>query len=174
MSLLLKQFFELLRLLHSDTETKSIALGLSLGLVLGFSPILSLQTLLILGFCFLFRVQITALFLSSFVFKFIAYLLDPICHQVGRWFLENENLIPLWTQLYNLPLVPFTQFNNTIVMGSGVLSLILSVPLFFLFHYLINKYQKTFLKKLKNSHTWKAVQATSLYRWYHKYNELYS
>lgn len=174
MSLLLKQFFELLRLLHSDTETKSIALGLSLGLVLGFSPILSLQTLLILGFCFLFRVQIAALFLSSFIFKFVAYLLDPICHKIGRWFLENETLIPLWTMLYNLPLVPFTQFNNTIVMGSGVLSFILAIPLFFLFHYLVNQYQQTVLKKLQASPVWKAIQTTSVYRWYHKYKEIYS
>lgn len=52
MTLLLKQIFAFLKLLNSDTGTRELALGLSLGMVLGFSPFLSLQTFVVIFLCF--------------------------------------------------------------------------------------------------------------------------
>src|SRR5579871_3435362 len=109
MSLLLKQLFNFLKLLNSDTGTRSLAAGLALGLVLGFSPLLSLQAFLILFICFFFRVQLGAAFLSAFFFKFVAYLLDPVSNLLGRSILEMSALRPLFVVLYNMPLVPLTR-----------------------------------------------------------------
>ncbi len=78
MTLLLKQLFGLIKLLNSETGVNQIATGIAAGFVLGMSPTLSLQSLLIFLLILVFRVQAGAALLSAFFFKFLAFLLDPI------------------------------------------------------------------------------------------------
>ncbi len=173
MTLLLKQLFAFFQLLNSETGTNQISSGLAIGLVLGFSPFLSLQTFLVFILIFLFRFQIGAAFLSAFFFKFIAYLLDPVCDRLGRFVLENEALRPIFVELYNMPLVPLTRFNNSIIMGSCLIGFLLVIPAFFLFRKLVIQYRLTVVARFRGTKVWKAFAATGLYKWYVKYKELY-
>lgn len=173
MTILLKQLFAFFRLLNSDTATNQLALGLACGVILGFAPILSLQALLVLFCCFFFRIQLGAAFLSAFFFKFVAFVFDPVSNSIGKSVLEAESLRPLFVQLYNMPFVPMTRFNNSIVMGSGLISFILVIPLFFLFKKLILKYRATVVARYKETKIWKAWAGTSFYNWYLKYERLY-
>lgn len=173
MTLLLKQLFNFLKLLNSDTGTNQLAIGLSLGLFLGFAPFISIQTLFVLAIVFIFRVQLGAAFLSAFFFKFIAYLFDQPAHHLGKAILEMDSLRPLFTTMYNMPIVPMTRFNDSIVMGSLVVSLILLPFAFFIFKKLILSYRATVVARFKNSKMWKAFAATKFYNWYLKYDELY-
>jgi uncharacterized protein (TIGR03546 family) len=173
MGLLLKQIFQFLKLLNSDTGTLQIAAGISAGFVLGMTPAFSLQTALIFICIFLFRIQIGAAFVAAFFFNFVAYLLDPAFDSIGFWVLNLPSLQSLFTSLYNMPIVPFTRFNNTIVMGSGVLSILLSPIIFFLSLYIVKQYRVQIYERFKQTKFWKLVQATALYKWYYKYNEFY-
>lgn len=173
MTLLTKQIINLIRLLHSDTGKNQIASGLALGIILGFAPFLSLQTILVLFLTFIFRIQLGAAFLSAFFFKFVAYLLDPVADPIGRALLEREDLRPIWLQMYNMPLMPMTRFNSSIVMGSFAISILLAPILFFVFRKLVELYQTKLVAKLESTHAWKAFKATKFYDWYNKYNDLY-
>lgn len=173
MTLIIKQLINLIRLLHSDTGQNQIAAGLSFGVFLGFAPFLSLQTLLVLFIVFIFRVQLGAAFLSAFFFKFVAYLLDPVADPIGRSLLENESLRPLWTSMYNIPFLPMTRFNNSIILGSFAISIILCPLLFFIFKKLVVQYQTNLVQKFESSKMWKVFKATKIYDWYSKYNNLY-
>lgn len=173
MTLLLKQIFGFLRLLNSDTGTHQLAWGLSFGLVLGFAPFVSIQTLIVFMLAFLFRIQLGAAFLSAFFFKFVAFLIDPVADHLGRWALELPSLRPLFIQLFNMPIVPMTRFNNSIVMGSMIISFALVIPGFFIFKILIEKYREKVVAKFKQSKMWKAFTATKLYNWYCSYENLY-
>ncbi|MFP5520338.1 MAG: TIGR03546 family protein, partial [Bdellovibrionia bacterium] len=168
MGLLLKQLFAFIRLLNSDTGTYQLASGLALGIVLGFSPFISIQTFIILTIILFFRVQIGAAFVSAFFFKFVAFLFDGPADSLGRKILENPDFTPLFTQMYNMPLVPLTRFNNSIVMGSGVVGFLLAIPGFFVFTFLIRKYRETILVKIQDSKLMKAIKATPFYNWYLK------
>lgn len=173
MTLLIKQLLNLIKLLHSENGTTQIAWGLTLGVFLGFSPFFSLQTFLILTLLFFFRVQFGAAFLSAFVFKFIAFLIDPLADRLGQWALEEASLRPLWTNLYNIPLLPYTRFNNSIVMGSFLVALILSPFLYFFFTFAVKKYRTSIVARFEKSKAFKALQASKFYVWYSKYNDLY-
>jgi uncharacterized protein (TIGR03546 family) len=173
MTFLLKQFFSLVQLLNSDKGTNSIAIGIALGLVLGFAPVFSLQTILVVFLLFFFRIQIGAATLSAFFFKFIAYLLDPVSNQLGAAVLEIEALRPLFTELYNMPIVPLTRFYNSLVMGAGVLSLILAIPMFILAKIMIIKYRVHVVERFRQTKFWKLFHATKFYQWYAKYQQLY-
>lgn len=173
MTLLMKQLFAFFRLLNSDTGHNQLAAGLACGLILGFAPFISIQTLLVLFLVFFFRIQMGAAFLSAFFFKFIAWILDPAADVLGRAVLENESLRPLFVTMYNMPLVPMTRFNNSIVMGSMVISLALVIPLFFVFRAMILRYRATVVARFKETKIWKAWTATKAYNLYCSYEKLY-
>lgn len=172
MTLLLKQIFGLVRLLNSETGTNQIAAGIAAGFVLGMTPFFSLQSILIFMCLFLFRVQIGAAFLSAFFFKFVAYLFDPAFDSIGGVILQLPSLQGLFTDLYNMPIVPMTRFNNTVVMGSGVVSLVLSPFVFILSKLAVLNYRATVVARIKGTKFWKAIQATSFFKWYYKYEKL--
>lgn len=171
MGLILKQLFAFIKLLNSDTGTISIAAGMTCGFILGMTPVLSLHSLLVFLFMFFFRVQIGAAGLTAFFFKFGAFLLDPVFHSVGSQVLEIQSLEPFFTQLYNMPIVPFTRFNNSIVMGSAVITFALSPFIFIASIFLIKKYRDIVVARFKDTKFWKAVQATKFYQWYYKYDQ---
>ncbi|QDK38786.1 TIGR03546 family protein [Bdellovibrio sp. NC01] len=173
MTLILKQIFNFLKLLNSDTDTTPLAYGLSLGLILGFAPFFSIQTFIVLMIIFVFRVQLGAAFLSAFFFKFIAFLFDYPAHLLGKSVLEAEPLRPLFVTMYNVPFVPMTRFNNSIVMGSMIVSIILFPFAFYGFKTMIRAYRAAVVARFKGTKFWKAFTATKLYNWYVKYDELY-
>lgn len=173
MTLLIKQLINFIRMLHSEDGTKQLAWGLTLGLFLGFSPFLSLQTFFVLLIVFLFRVQFGAAALSAFFFKIVAFLIDPLADLLGRSVLESESLRPTWTTMYNVPILPYTRFNNSIIMGSFLVALILSPFFYFGFKILIEKYRTHVVHAFEQSKAWKAFKATKFHDWYQKYDNLY-
>lgn len=172
MTLVFRQLFNLAYLLNSERGTRSIASGFACGLILGFSPVLSLQTLLVGMVVLVFRIQFGAALLAMFFFKIISPLLTGLFHGVGAAVLSVDALEPLYVLLYNLPLVPYTRFYNTVVMGAGVVSVLLVVPTYFLFLWLVDRYRRTVLKKLKESRWWTFWKSTALYKWYQKYESI--
>ena len=174
MTLILKQIFGLLKLLNSDKATNQIAFGVAIGLILGFSPLLSLQSLLVLVCLIIFRIQVTAALLSAFFFSFVAFLIDPACDLLGRSVLETESLRQTFTTMYAMPLVPLTRFYNSIVMGSGIVALLLAPFVYVLAKILIIHYRATVVAKFQRSRFWHVFKATPFYNWYVKYEQLYA
>jgi uncharacterized protein (TIGR03546 family) len=92
---------------------------------------------------------------------------------VGSSVLEVDSLEPLFTTLYNMPIIPLTRFNNSIVMGSAIVTVVTAPLMFFLSRSIILKYRQTIVAKFKETKFWKAIKATSLYNWYYSYDKLY-
>jgi len=173
MSIILKQLFALIKLLHSETGTESIAWGVAMGFILGMTPALSLQSILVFLLLFIFRIQIGAAFLAAFFFKFIAFLLDPVFHSIGSTVLQMEGLKGIFTELYNMPIVPLTRFYNSIVMGSGVVAILLIPVVYYSAKFAVLKYRMTVVARVKGTKAWKLFQATTFYKWYTTYDNLY-
>lgn len=174
MTLLLKQLFGFFKLLHSENGNNQIAWGMALGFILGMTPALSLQSLLVFLLLFIFRIQIGAAFIAAFFFKFVAYLLDPVFNSIGASVLSIESLQETFTTLYNMPIIPFTRFNNTIVMGSAIISIILAPIVFVLSKILISKYRVLVVERFQDAKFFKAWKKTALYQWYYKYDTFFA
>ena len=173
MTILLKQIFGLIKLLHSEQATQSIAWGVAMGFILGMTPALSLQTILVFLLLFVFRIQIGAAFLAAFFFKFVAFFLDPVFHNIGAGILEMDALHGLFTTMYNVPILPWTRFYNSIVMGSGVVSIILAPAVYFAAKKGVEKYRVTVVERIRGTKWWHVFQATSFYKWYVTYDNMY-
>lgn len=173
MTLLLKQLFNFFKLLNSDKGTNQIASGIAVGFILGMTPFFSLQSIFIFILLFIFRIQIGAAFLSASFFSFAAWLLDDVFHLAGEAVLQASALNGLWTTLYNMPIIPYTRFNNTVVMGSGIIAILLSPIIYVLAKKLVTKYRDLVVARFKQTKVWKVFTATSFYKWYVTYENLY-
>jgi uncharacterized protein (TIGR03546 family) len=139
----------------------------------GLTPLTSPHNLVVVLAVLFFRVNISVAILSWMVFSLLALVLDPVFHWLGLFLLTGIGpLHGFWTVLYNAPLIPYTGFNNTIVMGSLIVSLLAFYPIYLGCRFGVKKYRQTFFEQLKR---WKIVQmvkGSSMYRWYSRYNEL--
>src|SRR5690606_1981591 len=132
-----------LKLLNSDTGENQLAAGIACGLILGFAPAFSLQTMLVFIMLFFLRIQMGAAFVSAFFFALVAYIFDPFFDWFGGHILELSFLKSLFTWLYHMPIIPFTKFYNSVVMGAGVVSILLFPVVFLVSRKLIVKYRVT-------------------------------
>jgi uncharacterized protein (TIGR03546 family) len=125
---LARQFHYYYGFLKTHDSPRQLALGLAFGVVLGLTPKGNLLALLVGMLLFSFRVNLQMGMLTGLGVSFIAALFDPVTERIGYGLLTAPPLRSTWTALYNLPLVPWTGFNNTVVLGSFVLGWMLFYP----------------------------------------------
>ena len=104
------------------------------------------------------------------VFVPVGFMLDPLFHRVGHWLLiDATSLRPLWTTWDNTPVLAVTNFNNTVVLGSVVIWLLLFVPIYLASRFAVVRYRATLGERVRQSHFYKvlsASQAYNVYRWF--------
>lgn len=163
---MLRAIVKLLTVLNSETEPGQISLALAFSLIVGLTPLWSLHNLLVLLIVLLLRVNLSAFLLGTAFFSGVAYLLDPLFHRIGLAVLMAPSLEGLWTSFYNSTLWRIERFNNSIVMGSLLVSLALFVPTVLAFNWAIRKYRERVLAKMKQ---WRVVQALTATRFFQMY-----
>ena len=154
------------KILNSETEPAQISLSLCFAMVAGLTPLWTLHNLVVLLLVLILRVNLTTFILGWLGFTGVAYLLDPLFHVIGLNVLTQNSLQDIWTSLYNSTLWRFSNFNNSILMGSLIFSLILFIPLFFLSRLIIVKYREHMLEWIMKSPILKAVKASKFYNTY--------
>jgi uncharacterized protein (TIGR03546 family) len=128
---LLKIIRYLVRSLNSEGTPGQVAAGVTLGAALGLTPLFNLHNLLIVTLIFLLNVSVPGALLGWLVFLPLGYVLDPAFDRVGTvLLLETTSLEPLWIAVYNTPGLALAGLNNTVVLGSLVAWLVLSLPIF--------------------------------------------
>ena len=112
-----------------ESSPRQMAWGLALGTLVGLVPKGNLiAVVLMLVLCSL-RINLGVGLLTAFVVSWVAVLLDPFTHWIGWALLTADQIEPLWAYFNALPLAPWTEFNNTVVLGSLALGLLLVLPL---------------------------------------------
>jgi uncharacterized protein (TIGR03546 family) len=167
MLMLLKLLQQLVKTLNSEGTPSQIAAGMALGSVLGLTPLLNLHNLVMLGVIMIFNVSFPGAMLGWALAIPAGFALDPVFDWLGRaLLLGTPALTPLWTSLANTPVVPLTNFSNTVVLGSLVAWLVLAIPIYFLSRWGVGRYRATLYPKLQKSRVFQAVTASKLYNVY--------
>jgi uncharacterized protein (TIGR03546 family) len=128
--LILRYVFKFVRLLNSETSISSLALALTLGMVLGLVPFLTLHAMCVLLVCLFFRVNLTAMLLSMGLFKLGALATQATLHRAGVALLEDGRYLEIWRFLYNAPVLSYCMLNNSIVLASTLAAAVLLLPMF--------------------------------------------
>lgn len=164
---LAKLIQSLVKALHSEGTPGQLAAGIALGAILGLTPLVSLHNAVVFALIVILNVSFPGAMLGWALFVPVGFLLDPLFDWIGHTLLlETPSLIPLWTSLYNMPVAPLTNFNNTVVLGSVVFALLFFVPLFFTARWAVTRYRATIGERVRQSRWYRAVTASKLYNVY--------
>ena len=167
---IVRDFFKILREGQSPAQ---VAGGFALGSIVGLSPSLTLQGLLVWLVIFALNVNLAAAFLAFTLFSLFAWLLDPLFHLLGYTILVDlSSLRDLWTALYNAPIAPLTRFNNTVVMGSFVASMLLALPIYAGMKRFVVAYRKHIGSKVEKWKLYQIIKKSALVRWYERIRDL--
>ena len=173
MLFLFKTLSNFLKLLNSETAPSQLAMGLGFGMMVGLTPLTSLHNLVLLFIVFLFRINLSMFFLGLAVFALLSFALDPLFNVIGYWALVDLHWArPFWIEITSGAIWPFFRFNNTIVMGSLLVSLALFIPLILFSLRGIHIYRISWREKIRESRFVKALKATALYSLYEKYESM--
>lgn len=163
---LIKLIQSLFGALHSEGTPGQLALGIVLGSFLGLTPLFNLHNAFIFAALVLLNVSFAGGMLGWALFVPIGFLLDPLFDWIGHSLLLAPSLRGLWTSLYNMPIVPLTNFNNTIVLGSVVFAFLLAVPLFYGTRVGVARYRATIGERVRQSKWYRALTASKVYNVY--------
>ena len=159
---MITQIIKFIRVLGSEAEPIQISMAIALAMIAGLTPMFSLHNLIVIFILLTFRVNLAAFLLVWVLFSGMSYLFDPVFHQIGLSLLNNESLHATWTTMYNTMFWRMANFNNTIVMGSLVVSLVLFLPLLLISNILIKQYRSNVLDYLSKSKIARFLQTSKL------------
>ncbi|MCG3204724.1 MAG: hypothetical protein KCHDKBKB_01440 [Elusimicrobia bacterium] len=163
-------FAKLLKALNSEEAPAQLAAGFAFGAWMGLLPLTGLLPSIFLIISFLININLGFTVIAAAVYKLLAFAIDPVANQLGFYVLTKiPSLTPFWTDLYNMPLVPYTRFNNTIVMGSLLIGFLLLVPNYFLGRALVRFYRTHLRERVQQLKIMKIIRASSFYKYYETY-----
>lgn len=160
---------DLLLALIGGRDPRHLAAGFALGAALGLVPKGNLLAASFFLLFFFLRVDKGMAFVTAAVFTPLAYLIDGHAHDLGLALLKAPALQGLWTALYDMPIVPLTRFNNSVVLGNLVIALVLFAPLYLLGLRLAGWYNATARPYLEKT---ALVRTLKGWYWFQKYSEL--
>jgi len=129
----------------------------------------SLHNLLVVVLIIILRVNISMAIFSFLLCSGIAYLLDPLFHSLGYLLLAQVAALKgFWTILYNTAVTPLTRFNNTIVMGSLIISLVLIIPMFIAVKKGVVLYREKLEAKVQKFKIVKIMKSSKIYSLYER------
>lgn len=160
---MIKAIAKLVLALNGNVKKSQLAAGFAWGLLLGLIPMGNFFWVVLFIGSFFFRHNHSAKLLSMAVLKIFSPAFAPLIDQFGWAILHIEVLQPLFTSWYNMPFIPFTKFNNTLVAGGLVSGAVLWLPVFALFMALVSLYRNTIGVKLRNSKIIRAIAKFPLF-----------
>jgi len=162
---LIRQF---IRGLTKETEPYQIGLGIAFGTAIGLIPKSNLTAQLLLILLMATKANLPFALITIFSVSALNPLFDRISDPLGYFALSRDSLAPFFTSLYNMPIAPWTDFNNTVLLGGLILGLALFFPC-----YLAGKkfgvyYNAKFKERFTNSKIVKSMKKSWLLDWYFK------
>jgi len=137
------------RILIEKEAPHRLALGFALGMMIGLVPKGNLVAIVLSTILLATRSDLIAGGLAAAAFSWIGMLADPLSHRLGLAILTREAWDPCWSELYKLPLVPWTRLNNTVVLGSLLLGIALFYPVYRLSRAAFERCRGRFIKDVE-------------------------
>ncbi len=167
--IIVKLVSKIIKLLESAASPAQLSWGFVLGMFLGFIPGFSLFKIFIVLLIILLNVNITMAIVSLALCGLLGLLLDGLFHSIGFSLLTQVSFLQgFWTALYNTPIFPYSRFNNTVVLGALISSIVLIAPVFFLIKTLVMLYRNKLSARVKKLKIVKVLSTSKLVGLYKK------
>jgi len=147
----LKGIGQLISALNGNLKKSQIAAGAAWGVLLGLVPLSNPFGIVLFIISFFFTHNHGAKIFGMAIVKILSMMILPALDVLGWQILHIDSLQPLFTTMYNMPFVPFTKFNNTLVMGGLAAGVVLWLPVFIFFMFFIPFYRNFLAPKIRES-----------------------
>lgn len=158
--------FSFFDLVSFETRRWQICGALVVGLWLGLTPWLTLHWMAFLLAALLLRFNPLAVLASFLIFNATSWLLEPAFHAVGMQLLTTDALKRLWSGIYHAPVLTFLRINNSVVMGSLVVALVLTPLLYLSSTWIYTRHGARLFAWFQGSTFWLNWSRTELHRAY--------
>ncbi len=142
---------KLIKFLNSNESVENIAFSLTIALMMALIP----YNWIFHPLAFLFLIAFNG---NLFIFLFMTPILNWITptiyielHRLGTFILTRESMTSTYESISNIPLLIYSNWNNTVSMGGYVAILIGGYPTYLFYKIAIKKYREILLPKIKNS-----------------------
>ncbi|MFW5826853.1 MAG: TIGR03546 family protein [Alkalispirochaeta sp.] len=143
--------------LNANRRPGEIAAGIAMGVWLALLPAANLLWVTLFVITVFLKLNLAIELLILAVLSPVAALADGQLHLIGSAILTAEALEGFFTTLYNIPVVPFSRFNNTVVMGAFMAGAALWIPVFLIARVLVRVYRRSIHPRLAESRMVKAI-----------------
>ena len=126
----IKLFSTLRRAIAGRRYPAQLAWAVAFGVLLGVIPHGNLLAIALLVVVLSLKINHAAATLTAIGVSFLAAKLDPVSHAIGDYVLTHPQVADTAATAWTFPLVPWTDLNNTIVMGSFLIGLAALFPIF--------------------------------------------
>jgi uncharacterized protein (TIGR03546 family) len=137
--------------LNGNIKASQIAAGFSWGLLLALVPAGNLLWVVLFLISFVLKHHHVTKFFVLAVVKLVLPIFAVQLDALGWLVLNLEVLRPIFITLSNTPIVPFTKFNNTLVMGGFCAGVGLFIPSYILMRLFVPLYRKTIAPKIRDN-----------------------
>jgi len=144
---------KIINILEGNISPREIAAGVCLGVFLGFTPLNAPMALLLAAFFFIFKINRAAALLTLPLFKAVYFFgMYKFADAVGFYILDKAGyLTGFWRQVTHLPVLAYLDINNTLIAGGLLISIVLSIPIYFIAKRLAIFFGVKYSQKIKNS-----------------------
>ena len=159
----------ILKVLNSETDPRQIAGAVILACLFGLTPLWTLHNLIVLLLVLVLRVNLCIFLIAWGFFTVLAFALDPLFDLLGHAVLTAEPLRSMWAALYATDLGKLSAFNNSVVMGSLCVGLLLAPVLWFATIYLVRNYRVHMLEWVRRKRIYQVISGSRLVTTYQSF-----
>ena len=152
----------LIAILNSNTRPFEVGAGVAFGFALALVPGGNLLYWALFLVLFLVKVNLGLALVSLAVLRLVMPLADPLVEPLGYWILTRPGLDGLFTSLASTPIVPFTRFNDALVMGALATAIVLWLPIALLATCPVRLYRLHLHPRIAGSRLVQAIKATPI------------
>ena len=155
---------KLFKILNSDDTPFQVAIGFSLAMLIEFTPFLSVQNIVLIFIAFILNISFKSFLLGIVSFGLISYLFIYPFHYLGKIFLvDNQVFYPIFNFFFNLPLMNYTNLNNSVALGGFLSALVLFIPIVLVINKFIKYYREKLKDKITNSKFYKIFSKNKIF-----------
>jgi len=151
-------------LLGLNITANEVALGVCLGMFFGFVPFNKVMALFLLLLFMVIRLNRLSTLLVLPFFKLLYVLfVSNLTDKIGAYLLvDAKYLTNFWNWFTSLPIIALLDFNNTLICGGIVFSLVLSPFVYFISRKLYSIYVEKYVRNFRQSKFMKTIMQNKL------------
>ena len=142
---------KLLKFLNSNESVQNIAFSATMAVIFSLLPFNAINHFFLLLILIIFNGNLFIFIFLTPIFELFSNSFYPLFHEIGQSILTTPSLKMIFNNIYQLPIVNFTNWNNTITMGGLIFCLIIAIPLFMIYKLFLTKYRKVIMPLIQKS-----------------------